>query len=591
MYFANLDREERPRMLKRRRNGVTILFSMVLICFLCATTCRGATRKEIQDAIDEGCKRLVALQNADGSWKDPAQHGGAGYDIGRTALATLALQHGNPKKYVMEVNKGVTFITQNWPEPKTYTFGLVQQVLWKQSAGHYERFRRHIDMYAWMGIKSQKITGPQAGAYSYGLFPFPKDFDKRKNYVPPTSITSGRADNSNTQFGYLGLVYSEKCGVQVPKIIWKRGQEYYIGSQHQDGGWDYQSPKWREAQGEAPDARPSTHNMTFAGTISLYLCNEMLYRRKGNDCDPIPESREVEKGLDWIKEHWNNGLAPYGWYACERLGILTGYSEFGGTDWYDAGADRLIRRVSSGAGGNMPDLSFGIIFLSRGLEPIIINKLKRTGDWEIFRYDVKRLTDYISTRMQKPSQWRIVTLEADVDYLLRVPILSISGYEALQFTDDEKRKLQEYVNRGGTILAEACCGGKKFDQSFRALLAELWPDAELMELPKTHPIYNNPRPMKRFREKILGMALKANQGRLAVIYFPYGKIARAWDRGGAKAGSYYDIGTNIHFYVEKIGSRLRPTETAPGMTDTPAELPAATPPPDAAPSRADEEEG
>lgn len=535
---------------------VLLIVSVSLAVFQCSAYGEKSV-EEIRAAIEAGVQHLMAMQQEDGSWKEPdVAHGGSGYNVGRSALATLALLHSHSPKGHTAIHKGLTYIVQQWPEPKTYTAGCVQQCLYKAGV---DRYHRHLSMYGWMLVKSQKVFGPQAGCYSYGLFPFPKDFHKRKNYEPSRGMLSGRGDNSNTQFGILGLVYSERAGFQIPNMVWRRAQTYYLGAQHQDGGWDYQSASYRVSVGQAADARPSTHNMTFAGTISLYLVNEMLYAKKHDQCKAPPVSKPVEKGLQWVADHWAQSYAPYGWYALERLGILMGYSEFGGNDWYQAGAEVLCSQVTGGMGGNMPNLAFGILFLSRGLEPIIVNKLKRTGDWDLHLHDIQHLVEYISDKFQYGKQWRIVTLEPTVDYLLKVPILWISGHEKLVFTDEEKAKLKGYVERGGTILGEACCSQKAFDKSFRALVAELWPESQLQELPKSHAIYTTPRPLKELQPTVLGLAIQSNQGRLGVLYLPNG-ISCQWERGGTKAAPAFDLGTNVSFYVEKISSRFKTPE-------------------------------
>jgi hypothetical protein len=49
--------------------------------------------------------------------------------------------------------------------------------------------------------------------------------------------------------------------------------------------------------------------------------------------------------------------------------------------------------------------------------------------------------------------------------------------------------LKEYINQGGFIFAEACTNGQKFDQAFRALTKELFPESTLRLLPLEHPIW------------------------------------------------------------------------------------------------------
>jgi len=526
------------------------ILPLMVICLVAIEQRASAEKsvKEIREAIEQGVEQLIAMQQEDGSWKDitDAVPGRTGYNIGRTALATLALLHSHSPKAGTAIHKGLTFIVQQWPEPKTYTGGLVQQCLYKAGVDHY---RRQLDAYAWMLVMSQATLGPRSGTYSYDLVAFPRDFQSKKDTEPPQSFQAGGGDHSNTQFGILGLVYSQRSGFQVPKVVWRRAQAHYTESQNPDGGWQYDYT--------VPGA--STSNMTFAGTVSLYLVNEMIYADKHDVCTPPPRSEGVDKGLEWIAKNWTTGLAPYGWYACERVGILMGLSEFGGHDWYREGAEVLCPQVSKGLANQMPDLSFGILFLSRGLEPIVINKLKRPGDWNLHLHDIQHLTEYVTDKFQYAKQWRIATLNASREQLQKVPILWISGHEKLVFTADEKAKLKEYVEQGGTILGEACCSQKPFDESFRALLAELWPGTKLTELPPSHPVFQTPKLLKDTKPKILGLAPEANQGRFGVLYIPNG-ISCQWERGGTTAVAALDAGTNIVFYVEKVASRTMTPE-------------------------------
>jgi hypothetical protein len=73
--------------------------------------------------------------------------------------------------------------------------------------------------------------------------------------------------------------------------------------------------------------------------------------------------------------------------------------------------------------------------------------------------------------------------------LLQTPVLFISGRDSFELNADQKQKLRDYVIRGGFIFAEACCKGAAFDEDFRNLLAELFPDSPLRLLPPEHPIW------------------------------------------------------------------------------------------------------
>ena len=498
-------------------------------------------------AIGRGVDVLIAAQEADGSWKyDIDWVRGSRYDVGMTSLCTLALAHTRLPKASAAVQKGLAYITQHKPEPTTYTAGLVEMVLFENGG---VRHRKLIDRYAWMTVVSQKRKGVQLGSWGYRIVDWPGRRAQRRG---PLELPGGRSDHSNSQFGVLALWYAQRAGYQVPEKCWERVKKHYEATQNADGGWSYTGAAYNRTINRAP--QNSYLAMTVAGTVSLYLADEALASQKTTQCRMRPENPAVEKGLKWIADRGNLSGSPYTWYALERLGIMTGRSEFGGKNWMELGTEALLRdaRWTNSRGGQRAATAFAVLFLARALEPVIINKLKRKGDWNNDPYDIKKLTEYISIKFQYPKQWRVVTLDASVDELLKVPILYMNGHQALEFTDGEKQKLKQYVDRGGTIFGMACCSRKAFDESFRALVKELWPEGELAKLPKAHSIYTNPRPLVS-KPKLLGLA--DARGRLGVIYAPNDMCCR-WTKGGPRAKNVFDVGANIYFYVAKEGVKI-----------------------------------
>ncbi len=516
-----------------------------------------SVREQTEDAIREGCERILKMQREDGALVlDKERFGLNGgyyvYPVGVSTLGTLALQHALPHlngdlavRTRDAVNRSIAWLTQQKLAQKTYSAALAICVLYQD---HPSKYRKLISDYAEMLVLSQHQTGADAGAWGYDLY-LPVRFQNPQTKPQPL----GQADHSNTQFAVLGLLNADLSDYQVPKRTWQLLEKRYLDFQNKDGGWGY-SPAAKQNE--------STATMTLASTISLAICEEKLTAADHKQCKPPPESRPVENGIAWVAKNLDyDKLETYGFYATERLGILSGRSEFGGKPWFEEGQRRLLKdRAWPSHGAYGADQQIGaalaVLFLCRGLEPVIINKLKRTGDWNDDAYDVKHLVEYVSTYFQKPKQWRIVTLDADVDFLLKTPILYVSGHEKLVFTDREKAKIKEYVERGGTLFGMDCCGMKPFDESFRALVAELWPDAPLADLPPTHVIYSDPRPLEA-KQKLLGLAPDKGSKRLGVIYSPYDMCCR-WHQGGARAKLVFDVGTNIVFYVEKNAPRPAP---------------------------------
>ncbi|HUW57445.1 MAG TPA: DUF4159 domain-containing protein [Planctomycetota bacterium] len=553
-----------------RRTATTLLAGVLALTG--ALHAQQVPLEEIQSKIAEGVELILATQRDDGAFALSENHMRQ-YPVGNTGLAVMALGYARPHltgelrvRAFEAIRKGIAFIAQNPPEQRTYSAGLIICGLYKENPERYEKL---IGYYAAMLILSQHgpDKGEMCGEWGYRLL------------LPPGLQTGPRGtvdnwgDKSNTQFALLGLYHANRVGFQVPKRIWRQSREHYLKAQFMDGGWGYR-----------PQLRPDPYaNMTIASTISLNLCEEMLFSQEHEQCKPPPRSKAIENGLKWIADNWERGRVgsdTYGLYALERLGIIMGRANIGGHDWYNEGARMLVGRRGWGSMFGTPPVSaaFGVMFLARGLEPIVINKLERrdTNDWNNDPYDVKHLVEYIYDHYQIPVQWRIVTLEAPLELLLRTPILYISGHYKLDFNDEEKTKLKAYVAGGGTIVGQACCGKLELDTSFRELTKELF-GGELREIPQTHRIYERMRVRGMApKPKVEILALDKEQGRPAVIYLPHDHCCR-WHMGGDRARSAFAVGTGIHFYVtiecRKMYERAHPEVVRPVPTQTEPEPP------------------
>ena len=65
----------------------------------------------------------------------------------------------------------------------------------------------------------------------------------------------------------------------------------------------------------------------------------------------------------------------------------------------------------------------------------------------------------------------------------------LNGHQAPRLSAAQKQVLKQYLDEGGFLLAEACCGRKEFADGFRQLMKELFPGNELKPLPAEHPIW------------------------------------------------------------------------------------------------------
>src|SRR5439155_187007 len=156
--------------------------------------------------------------------------------------------------------------------------------------------------------------------------------------------------------------------------------------------------------------------------------------------------------------------------------------------------------------------SLALLFLSKWRTPIMVSKLVHGpgNDWNNDHNDARNLVEFVSKEMFKkqPLAWQIFDAKRGLfrgnreellgvtGDLLMSPVAYFNGHLAPQFSDREEEMLKEYVEQGGFLLAEACCGRKEFNEGFRALMKKLFPDQALQPLSAGHQIWSAPFPIK-----------------------------------------------------------------------------------------------
>ena len=116
--------------------------------------------------------------------------------------------------------------------------------------------------------------------------------------------------------------------------------------------------------------------------------------------------------------------------------------------------------------------------------------------------------------------------------LSNFPMVWMTGHYDFQLSEAEAKNLAKYLKQGGMLVASAAAGLKPFDKALRRELKKVLPDAELIKLPPTHPIFvSGWNPVEKIvytpaalREdpsleypEFYGLFL---DGRLAVVYTP-----------------------------------------------------------------------
>src|SRR5215468_5987846 len=186
--------------------------------------------------------------------------------------------------------------------------------------------------------------------------------------------------------------------------------------------------------------------------------------------------------------------------------------------------------------------------------------------WNNKRDDMKHLTEYCSKALfkNKPLAWQVFDMRSTsadnavarrklAAQLAQTPIVYFNGHDMAP-RGKEKEVLKEYLNNGGFLLAENCCGAKKhpkFDKEFRLLVRDLVPDGKLETLEPEHPIWLASGKFASSPKDFPLMGVK--QGCKTVIVYSPVPLAGYWEENkpapGSKGQKAFQMGANIIAYA------------------------------------------
>lgn len=531
-----------------------VLLAVALLSLLGVRAARAqVTGAQVQRAIARGVRYLQRVQLADGSW--PERY----YPGGETALATLALLQAGQSPADASMRAALEHV-RAIPLEHTYVVSLKIMALSKADPAKYRAEIR--DAARWL-MRAQT----QAGLWGYRL-------------------TGGRWDHSNSQYALLGLRAAAEAGVPVSGGVWARSRVRVIGTQNDDGGWAYREKG--TSYGSMTAANVS--NLVILGGNVALPQERSFVNGVAPRCGKYRGNRPLIKGLAWLGRFFQadqnpgrgNAFEYYWLYAAERAGILSGRQYFGRHDWYREGAAELVRTQLpdgswAGRGGHLPiaDTAFGLLFLAKGHKPLLVQKLAWSDDerWNPDRHDVKHLINFIGDKLGEPTAWQVVDFDSPLEDWLAAPLLYVQGHTFPDWNEAQRAKVREYVEKGGTLFFEACCGRKAFVEGFEKFAAETFPAVPLRELDGGHPVFRAYYDLPPRR--LLGLDVGC---RTSVIFSP-NDLSCLWEQEHVPqlSDAALKLGTNIAAFAtgrQALHDRLD-VVTLPGDA---AEVQAATPP-------------
>jgi hypothetical protein len=155
-----------------------------------------------------------------------------------------------------------------------------------------------------------------------------------------------------------------------------------------------------------------------------------------------------------------------------------------------------------------------------------IGRLKYNGggDWYNDPSAEVNLLTFVRTVAGIDVDPRYEFVELTNERLFSYPFLFMTGHGNVVFSDDDRRRLREYLLRGGFLYVDDDYG---LDAPFRREISKVFPDQPLVELPFDHPLYSSffrfpngvPKTHEHDKKPSQGFGIFAD-GRL-VLYYTY----------------------------------------------------------------------
>ena len=178
----------------------------------------------------------------------------------------------------------------------------------------------------------------------------------------------------------------------------------------------------------------------------------------------------------------------------ERAGRLAGVRFFGQNDWYRQGAEELVHDQKplsgfwrgAGAGERAGRDELRAPVPRQGPRTGADQQADPPPRWRLEQRPRRRAQPrrIVSRDWKSLLTWQIVDpTNATVQDLLQAPILFFNGHRVPEFSASAKQSIREYLDQGGFLFVDACCGDPEFDRGFRRLIEEILPPPEFVLRP------------------------------------------------------------------------------------------------------------
>jgi len=136
-------------------------------------------------------------------------------------------------------------------------------------------------------------------------------------------------------------------------------------------------------------------------------------------------------------------------------------------------------------------ITFGILLVwNLGFsQDIAVLKYSGGGDWYANPTSLPNLVKFCNQNIKTKLNPKVNSVDVGSAELFLYPFVHMTGHGNVVFSNNDIQNLQNYLNSGGFLHIDDNYG---MDEYIRKEIKKLFPDTALVEIPKTHAIFQTP---------------------------------------------------------------------------------------------------
>ncbi|MDB5303158.1 MAG: hypothetical protein JWM97_707, partial [Phycisphaerales bacterium] len=199
-------------------------------------------------------------------------------------------------------------------------------------------------------------------------------------------------------------------------------------------------------------------------------------------------------------------------------------------------------------------------------DQLVLGQIVHNGDWDSTPHGIPNLLKTIDQSTTLHVQFKRVPVDPEKADIFSFPVLLMTGQRTFSFTPETRKRLRQYLDRGGTMIVDDVVGSSEFDAAFRKEIKEIYADKALTPLPADHPLFTFINDVTKVKLSPLAAQLIGADtvpprleviqidGQIPVIYSPlsmsagWEQLPRAYDKGYADEDAL-KLGVNVFMYA------------------------------------------